>query len=135
MQKPLMLYDGLCPICAAEVRWLKSLKRADRVRFEDIAEPGFDPASYGLTMEEVIGSIHGQDHQGRVLKGIDLFMVIYPELGIGWLINWAKWPLLRPVAEAGYRVFARIRPKFSSLQNPSQGTPLSGAEKGRCKTP
>jgi len=48
-----LLYDGECPFCRREVEWLRRRDREDRLSLEDIADPGIDPAQYGLTQEDV----------------------------------------------------------------------------------
>lgn len=48
-----MLYDGECPLCSREAAWLKKRDKNGALAFEDISAPGFDPAKYGLTREEV----------------------------------------------------------------------------------
>lgn len=108
-----LLYDGLCPICAREIRWLKRFDRHDRVAIEDITQPDFDPTVYGLTHDDVIGAMHGVAGDGTVVTGMEAFRRAYSAVGLGWLVQWTAWPIARPIADAGYRVFARIRPRLS----------------------
>ena len=37
-----LLYDGECPLCMREVRWLQKKNRKGRLAFEDVSAPGFD---------------------------------------------------------------------------------------------
>jgi hypothetical protein len=39
-------YDGDCPFCRREVRWLKRLNRQGYLAFEDISSPDFNPENY-----------------------------------------------------------------------------------------
>lgn len=55
-----MLYDGLCPICMTEIRFLQFLQRNQpgKVHFIDISNPGYDEAKYNdvtyeMAMEEM----------------------------------------------------------------------------------
>ena len=41
-----VLFDGACPLCRLEVRWLGYLDRSGRLALEDIAAPDFDPGQY-----------------------------------------------------------------------------------------
>lgn len=44
-----VLYDGDCPLCSREIRFLEKRDRGRvRIQFEDIAEPSFEPGAYGL---------------------------------------------------------------------------------------
>ncbi|MFO0873530.1 MAG: DUF393 domain-containing protein [Phycisphaerales bacterium] len=119
-----LLFDGLCPVCAREIALLRRLdgrrrRLADsaesncRLAFVDITDPSFDPARHGLTMPQVIGAMHGILPDGSVVVGVEVFRRAYRAVGLGWLLAWTNWPLLRPLANAGYRLFARVRPRLS----------------------
>ena len=110
-----LLYDGLCPVCSREIALLRRLDRHRRLAFEDIAADAFDPSRYGLTMDEVIGSMHARRSDGTIVTGMEVFRLAYDAVGMGWMLAPTAWPLLRPIADAGYRLFARIRPRLSSL--------------------
>ncbi len=116
MSAPLvMLYDGLCPICSREVRWIrrKARRRHADLAFRDITAPDFDPGKFGLTHADVRRRIHAITPEGNVIEGLEVFRRVYRELGLGWLAAWTAWPVLRHLADAGYALFARIRPRFS----------------------
>ena len=55
-----VLYDGECPLCSREIRFLE---RRDRgrglIQFEDIADPAFDAGAYGLDARQLMARIHG----------------------------------------------------------------------------
>lgn len=89
------------------------MERMDRGRgrliIEDIAAESFDPARYGLTMEAVMGAIHGVLPDGRVVAGMEVFRRAYGVLGLGWLLRWTAWWPFRPVVDRFYRWFARNR--------------------------
>jgi len=107
-----VLYDGACPICSREVAFLKRRDRDGRVGAEDIAAPGFDPARYGKTHDEVMARIHGVLPDGRVIEGLEVFRRLYAAVGLGWVAAWTGWPVLRPAADLGYRIFAKLRPRL-----------------------
>ena len=111
-----MLYDGQCPLCSREVALLKRKNNLGRIAFEDITEPAFDPSQYGLTMPELVASMHAVRPDGSVLKGVDVFAELYDAVGWTWLSRPLRWRLTRPLAQAGYRVFAAVRPKFSRFR-------------------
>ena len=105
-----LLYDGACPLCSREVAGLRRLDRGrGRVRFADIAAPGFEPARYGRSRAELMARIHGALPDGRLLEGLEVFRRAYAAVGLGWLLAPTRWPLLRPLADAAYRWFARNR--------------------------
>jgi predicted DCC family thiol-disulfide oxidoreductase YuxK len=108
-----MLFDRQCPLCSREVTMLRKRNRAGKIAFEDIAEPGFDPARYGLTMEQVVGSMHAVRPDGSIVKGVDVFAEVYDAAGWKLLARLIHWPVTRPLAKLGYRIFAAVRPRLS----------------------
>ena len=110
-----IFYDGLCPVCKTEIGLLRRTAQSHRVQFKDITAANFAPSAYGRNMADFVGSIHGLDSEGRVISGLEVFRVVYRELGLGWLVSWTNWPVFSPVAEAAYRWFCRVRPRFSKF--------------------
>jgi predicted DCC family thiol-disulfide oxidoreductase YuxK len=105
-----VLYDGECPLCTREVAMLRRRDPTGRAaRFADIAAPGFDPARYGRSHEELMARIHGVLPDGTVVEGVEVFRRVYAAVGLGWLVAPTGWPLLRPLFDAAYRGFARNR--------------------------
>jgi len=110
-----MLYDGQCPLCSREVTWLQRRNLTGAVDFEDISDPLFDPAKYGLTMEQAIGAMHAVTPDGGVLKGVDVFVEVYQHCGLTWISKMLAFRPTRPAVNLLYRMFARVRPWFSRL--------------------
>ena len=105
-----ILVDGKCPLCAREGEMLRRLDRGrGRVVIEDIAAPEFDPGRYGLSMEAVMGAIHGIEADGSITRGMEVFRRAYDAVGLGWLLRWTAWWPFRPVTDRFYRWFARNR--------------------------
>lgn len=124
-----LLYDGQCPFCRAEVRWLQKWSRKGRLLFEDIAAPMFDPGRYGLTEQEVMGVIHGVFPDGRVLRKLDAIRQAYRLIGLGWLVAPTDWPGLRWLSDRLYMLFARNRVWLGRLfGRDSRGTDLAKAD-------
>jgi len=104
-----LLFDGECPFCKREIAWMAKRNKNGYLAFEDIASPNFNPASYGLTQEEVMGVIHGILNDGRVIKKVDVFIEAYRLIGLGWLVAPLSWPIIRSIGTFGYEIFARYR--------------------------
>lgn len=107
-----LLYDGNCPICAAEMRRLRRLDRRGRLAFEDISTPGFDPLRYEKTREQLMGAMHAILPDGGIVTGMEAFRRAYAAAGHGWLLAPTGWPLLRPLFDSLYRRFAGNRMKI-----------------------
>lgn len=110
-----LLYDGECPFCLREVRWLQRRNRLGHLAFEDVSSPGFDPSSLGTTREELLGVIHGVFPDGRIVSKVEVFRQAYRAVGLGWLIAPTGWPVLRWVFDSLYSLFARYRVRLGRL--------------------
>jgi len=123
-----VLYDGDCPLCTREIALLRRLDRGrGRIEFEDIARPEFDAARYGLDQDTAMARIHALLPDGRVVEGVEVFRRAYAAVGLGWLVAPTRWPLLRPLADAAYRVFARNRLRWTGRDGECAD--------GRCRAP
>jgi predicted DCC family thiol-disulfide oxidoreductase YuxK len=121
-----VLFDGECPLCAREISMLRRLDRGrGAIDFEDIAGPGFDAGRYGLDQDTVMARMHGVLPDGAVVEGVEVFRRAYAAVGLGWLLAWTRWPGLRRLADAAYRVFARNRLRWT-------GRPAVVCESDRC---
>jgi predicted DCC family thiol-disulfide oxidoreductase YuxK len=110
-----VLYDGECPFCRLEARWLGHLGRSGRLLLEDIAEPNFDPTRYNVTLPDLMGSLHGIFPDGRKTKGMETFRQAYRAVGLGWLFAPTGWPVLHVLFDFLYTMFARYRVKMGRL--------------------
>jgi predicted DCC family thiol-disulfide oxidoreductase YuxK len=110
-----LLYDGQCPFCRREILWLKRRDRYGKLAVEDISQPAFDPAPYGLCMQEVMAVMHGVLPDGRVVRRVEALRHAYQAVGLGWLVAPTRWPILRWVADRLYGVFARNRVRLGRL--------------------
>ncbi|MEM7228744.1 MAG: DUF393 domain-containing protein [Planctomycetota bacterium] len=110
-----LFFDADCPYCAAEIRLLRRMNRSGTLAFEDIAAPTFDPSPFGRTLDDMMATMHGVYADGRIVTGIAVFREAYRHVGLGWLFAPTGWPILRPICDLGYRVFARYRVPLGRL--------------------
>lgn len=137
-----ILYDGACPLCLREVRFLQGRDREQhRLGFVDINEDAYNPGDHaGIGYREAMGRIHAIDAEGAVLRDVAVFRRAYELVGLGWLYAPTRWPLLGPLAEAFYRLWARLRLRLTgrpSLEElcrlrEASGAPARHAE-SRCR--
>jgi predicted DCC family thiol-disulfide oxidoreductase YuxK len=123
-----VLFDGECPLCSREVRFLARRDRGrGRIAFQDLADPAFDPRVHGLDRARAMARIHGVLPGGQVVEGVEVFRRAYAAVGLGWLLAWTRWPILRGLADAAYRVFARNRLRWTGR--------TAGCQNGACRPP
>jgi len=104
-----VFYDGDCPLCAREVRWLRRRDRGGRIRFVDIAAPGFDPREAGVPAETLMERIHARLPDGTVIDGVEVFRRIYAAVGFPILARLSRLPVVSGLLDLAYRWFARNR--------------------------
>jgi predicted DCC family thiol-disulfide oxidoreductase YuxK len=110
-----LLFDGGCPLCVREVRFLQERDRrrhgeAPRLAFVDIDAADYDPAAHqGISYREAMGRIHAINADGTVLRDVEVFRRAYELIGLGWLYAPSRWPLLAPLLNAVYGLWARWR--------------------------
>jgi len=110
-----LLYDGDCPLCLREVNFLQK-KDAGRglVQFVDIADDAYDPAQHGgVDFETAMGRIHAVLADGTVIKNVEVFRRIYSILGVGWIYAPTRWPVIGPLVDKLYDIWADLRLKVT----------------------
>lgn len=102
-------FDGDCPLCRREIAYLRRADRRRRIRFTDIAAPGFSAAAVGLAGYGLMAEIHGRLPDGAVIRGVEVFRRLYSAVGWGPLVRLSRLPGIRLGLDVAYRVFARHR--------------------------
>ena len=105
-----LLFDGGCPLCVREVRFLRGRDRHQRIAFVDIDAPDYDPMAYAdITYRMAMGRIHALKSNGDVLQDIAVFREAYRLIGLGWLYAPTRWPFVAPLANLAYGFWASKR--------------------------
>jgi len=116
---PLTLYyDAACSVCALEMDHLRARDAAQRLRFVDIAAPGFDAAALGLELAALDAELHGRWADGRTVVGMAALRAAYAAAGLGWVLRPTGFAPLRPGFDAAYRLFAQHRRRISRVAAP-----------------
>ncbi len=106
-----LLFDGACPLCRREVQSLRARDRGrGLIRFVDIDTADYDPVAHaGISYREAMGRIRAIGADGRVIKDVAVFREAYRVVGWGWLYAPTAWPLIGPLVDALYGLWARWR--------------------------
>lgn len=106
-----LLFDGACPLCRREVDTLRARDRGrGLIHFVDIDAPDYDPAAHGgISYREAMGSMRGIGADGQVIRDVAVFREAYRLVGLGWLYAPTAWPLIGPLVDALYGLWARWR--------------------------
>ncbi|MBX7144509.1 MAG: DUF393 domain-containing protein [Oligoflexia bacterium] len=106
-----IFFDGACPMCSREIRFLMGRNKKGTLAFEDTSAPGFQPQAFGISSDPQ-RVIHAQLANGTIITGMEVFRRAYKEVGLGFLLAPTGWPIIKPVADICYSVFARYRKKI-----------------------
>ncbi|MCX7164591.1 MAG: DUF393 domain-containing protein [Betaproteobacteria bacterium] len=118
MQKLTIYYDGQCPLCLAEIEFLKTRNSRDLLAFVDLSEPSLDEDKHQISCAMALERIHGRLGDGRLLVGVPVFAEAYRRAGLhalSWLLS-QRW--FSPVLSGAYSVFARYRRPISRTIGP-----------------
>jgi len=136
-----LLYDGGCPLCLREVRFLEQRDRrrhpdAPRLAFVDIDAADYKPAAHGgIGYREAMGRIHAIGANGEVLRDVEVFRSAYGLIGLGWLYAPTGWPLLAPLVNALYALWAWARLGMTGRPSLEQLCSVRGGQCGVALTP
>ncbi len=135
-----LLYDGDCPLCLREVNFLQK-KDAGRgiVKLTDIADINYRPEENGgVDFETAMGRIHAVRADGSVVKNVAVFQEVYDALGIGWMYAPTKWPVIGPLVNKIYDLWADQRLAMTGRASlakviAQREEKIACAEAGRCR--
>jgi predicted DCC family thiol-disulfide oxidoreductase YuxK len=113
-----LLYDAGCPVCSLEMDHLRERDRHGRLCLVDISAPGFDATAFGLDWSALDAELHALCPDGGVVRGVAALRLAYGAVGLGWLLGATGWPVLRPVFDSAYKIFARHRRTISRAAAP-----------------
>lgn len=119
MQVLTIYYDGQCPLCLAEIHFLKSRNSLGLLEFVDVADPQFDEIVHKLSCKLALATMQGRLADGMQLEGIPVFAEVYKRVNLptlAWLFS-SKW--LAPILNASYHVFAKYRHSISKTMGPT----------------
>ena len=109
-----LLYDGGCPLCVREVRFLQARDRHQRLGFVDIDASDYDPSAHGgIGYRQAMGRIHAIDASGGVLRDVAVFREAYRLIGLGWIYRPTRLPVIAPLVDGLYSVWAARRLQFT----------------------
>jgi predicted DCC family thiol-disulfide oxidoreductase YuxK len=110
-----IFYDGGCPLCAAEMRHLNSLDSARKIAYEDIYAADFSARFPQIDQQEADRILHGQLANGELIYGLDVTYQAWVLVGKRKWVAILRWPIIKPIADVIYLLFARHRNRISKL--------------------
>lgn len=109
-------FDGDCPLCSREIRFIKSKDKKDLIHPVDINDPNFDPNTIKKTRDELMQRIHAEIHLpegNKLVSGVDVFRELYSRIGLGFILWPTRLPILKQLTDLAYIIFAKNRLRIS----------------------
>jgi predicted DCC family thiol-disulfide oxidoreductase YuxK len=110
-ERPVVLYDGGCPLCRKEIAHYMRIDSAERICWQDIHADRDIPARHGLAWEDTMMRLHVLETGGGIRTGAYAFAAIWDRLpGYRWLSRVLRAvPGMLGLVDAAYMRFARWR--------------------------
>ncbi|MBK1726462.1 thiol-disulfide oxidoreductase DCC family protein [Halorhodospira neutriphila] len=77
--RPVVFYDGNCPICRREIAGYQRLDKAGAIEWRNLHDPGALDGS-GLSWDQAMQRFHCRDEHGVLRGGVDAFTVVWSHL-------------------------------------------------------
>jgi len=115
-------HDGECPICTIEINAMKKLDKAGNVKWVDITQDKVALATAGLSYQQAMERMYVIDENQQLQSGVLGFVQLWKQLPyyrrIAPMIE--SIPLLLPVMEFCYGIFARYRLVLTFKSQPKE---------------
>ena len=116
--KFVFLFDGGCPLCLRETRFLKKKDSSNKINFIDINNDSYNPSLYkDISYVEAMSNLHGILENGDIIKGLDVLAYSYELIGLGWVYYPLKIEFLAPFLRLLYEYWAKYRLKITGRSN------------------
>ena len=116
--KFIFLFDGGCPLCLRETRFLKKKDSSNKINFIDINNDSYNPSLYkDISYAEAMSNLHGILESGDIIKGLDVLAYSYELIGLGWIYYPLKIKFLAPLLRLFYQYWAKYRLKITGRSN------------------
>jgi len=102
MKKLTMYYDGLCPLCQAEILFLSRRNQAGLLSFVDVNSSQYSAEAVGVSCQQALDSMYAQYDDGELINGVDVFSAAYQRANLPTLAWLFSRPSLRPMLTWGY---------------------------------
>ena len=114
----IFLFDGGCPLCLRETRFLKKKDSSNKINFIDINNDSYNPSLYkDISYVEAMSNLHGILENGDIIKGLDVLAYSYKLIGLGWVYYPLKIEFLAPLLRLLYQYWAKYRLKITGRSN------------------
>ncbi|MDU0355073.1 DUF393 domain-containing protein [Paraglaciecola aquimarina] len=126
-----IFYDGLCPLCSAEMRHLKAADSNKKIVLVDIQQQDFIVNYPDIDYQQATKILHGI-YQGELLLGLAVTHRAWTLVGKGFWVAPLNWPVLKSVSHWIYLGIAKYRHPISRFLSRAFGLNITQCSSGSC---
>ena len=111
-----VFYDDKCGLCSKEIRHYQKVAPANIFDWQGISGGADRLEKANISTADALKALHAIDGAGHTHVGVDAFLLIWKQLSRWrYLALFVGLPLIKPLTELIYRVFAEWR--FKKLEH------------------
>ncbi|WP_404344174.1 thiol-disulfide oxidoreductase DCC family protein [Pseudoalteromonas mariniglutinosa] len=126
----IIFYDAKCALCNKEMQHLKQADKQARIQLEDLNAADFAARYPEIDSAYAMAILHGKNEQGELIYGLDVTILAWQTVGKYRWLKILQLPVLKPIANWVYRLFAKFRPQISQFLSP-----MLTCDTGQCQLP
>ena len=107
------LYDGGCPLCLRETKFLKKKDKKNFINFVDISINYIPENFRNISYKQAMANLHGILSSGEIIFGVDVLAYSYELVGLGWIYFPTKLPIFSNFIRFLYKYWAKYRLKLT----------------------
>ena len=93
-----------------EVDFLRKRDILNKIRFTDLQSPDYNPAEHGnVQFSEGMRKLRAVLPDQTVVMGVEVFRKTYEAIGLGWIFQFTKLPIIGQIADNCYDLWAENR--------------------------
>lgn len=105
-----VFFDGNCKVCSKEVSFYDKYDKKNKFYWIDLNSKNNDLKELGIKKSELLKSLHIQLHDGKIIKGVNAFRVIWREYPFLKLLSYClDFKIIRILARPIYRLLVKIK--------------------------
>ena len=125
----LVYYDGWCSACTKSADLFMKLDTGrGLVVCVDFRSDAKHMESVDIDPSALAASLHAVAPDGEILSGPDAIRRVFMVLGKKHAASWTALPIIRPIVDIGYRIFARNRLRWFANHTCKDGVCSSHAQ-------
>lgn len=126
-----IFYDSKCPLCTKEMLSLKRQDRNNQLHLVDLHNDNVAEQYPSINVVQAIKILHGLE-SGKLLLGLEVTHRAWTIVGKGYWVAPLNWPIIKPVAQRAYMLFARHRQKISNVVSTIFRLEKNSCDSGSC---